>query len=125
MRKIALGLAAAMALGLCVRVSTAADKEKVSGILIDDHCAAKFMKQDNPEQAAASHKAACAVKCAKDNGHLVLIHGKKEMKLDKHGEELAMEYLSKPNPKTDITVEGTVTGDEIKVDSIEAAPSKG
>lgn len=117
MRKLVLGLAAAFALGLCVRIASAAD-EKVSGVLIDDHCAANMMKKDNPEKAAESHKVACALKCAKDNGHFVLISGKKEMKLDKHGEELAMDYLSKPDAKTDVTITGTVTGDEIKVDSI-------
>jgi hypothetical protein len=121
MRKLVLGLAAAVALSLCVRVSSAADDaKKVSGVLIDDHCAAGMMKKDDPEKAAAGHKVACALKCAKDNGHFVVISGKKELKLDKHGEELAMDYLSKPDAKTAVTITGTVMGDEIKVDSIMA-----
>jgi len=82
MRKFTL-LAATFVVGLGVSVCTAEDK-KVTGTLIDDHCASNFTKKDNPEQAAAEHKAACAIKCAKD-GDLVLLTGKKELKLDKHG----------------------------------------
>ena len=66
MRKVIIGFAAAaMAFGM-VRVSGAADDakaKKVSGVLIDDSCAAKFTSKDNPEEAAAKHPAACAVKC--------------------------------------------------------------
>lgn len=124
MRKLVLGLAAAMALGLCVRVSNAADNDKkVSGVLIDDHCVSKFADKDDPEKAAAKHPAACCVKCAKDSAQILLLSGKKQMKLDKHGQELAMDYLSKPKAKTAVTITGTVTGDEIKVDSIEPKES--
>jgi hypothetical protein len=122
MRNLVLGLAAAIALGVCVKASSAADEKKVSGILIDDHCAANFMKKDNPTDAAAKHKASCAVKCAKnDDAKFVLIHGKKEMKLDQNGQKLAMAYLSKPDAKTNVTITGEVNGDEIKVESIAPA----
>lgn len=122
MRKVVIGFAAAaMAVGLSVRVSSAADDakdKKVSGVLIDDSCAAKFTSKDNPEEAASKHTAACAVKCGKD-GKFVLLSGKKEMKLDKHGQELAMAYLSKADAKTAVTITGETAGDEIKVSKIE------
>jgi hypothetical protein len=127
MRKVTFGLAAVFALGLGVSVTLGADEKKVTGTLIDDHCAANFTKKDNPEQAAASHKASCALKCAKD-GDLLLLTGKKQLKLDKHGKELAMAYLAKPNASTHVTITGETTGDEIKVSDIKAAekePSKG
>ena len=125
MRKFTLGLATTLVLGLGV-VCNAEDK-KITGTLIDDHCAANFTKKDNPEQAAASHKASCALKCAKD-GDLLVLSGKKQYKLDKHGKELAMAYLAKPDASTHVTVTGETTGDEIKVSDIKAAektPSKG
>lgn len=125
MRSLTLGLAAAMAFGMCAPLSRADDaaptKTKVTGVLIDDHCAAKFTSKDNPEQAAEAHPAACAVKCAKGGADFVLLQGKKEMKLDKHGQELAMDYLSKDEAKTKVTVTGEVNGDEIKVESIDKA----
>jgi hypothetical protein len=120
MRKLAIGLTAAMALGLCVQISTGADEKKISGVLIDDHCAANFTSKDNPEKAAASHKAACAIKCAKD-GDLVLLTGKKELKLDKAGKDMALAYLAKPDASTHVTITGEATDTEIKVKSIEAA----
>jgi hypothetical protein len=123
MRNLVLGLAAAIALGVCVKVSSAADSDKkISGVLIDDHCAAKFMKKDNPTDAAAKHPASCAVKCAKnDDAKFVLIHGKKELKLDENGQKLAMAYLSKADAKTNVTITGEVTDDGIKVESIAPA----
>ena len=121
MRKVIIGFAAAaMAFGM-VRVSGAADDakaKKVSGVLIDDSCAAKFTSKDNPEEAAAKHPAACAVKCGKD-GKFVLLSGKKELKLDKASQAMAMAYLSKPDAKTAVTITGETTGDEIKVSKIE------
>jgi hypothetical protein len=119
MRKSTLGLAAALALSFGVSFCSAEDK-KVSGILIDDHCAANFTSKDNPEQAAASHKASCAIKCAKD-GNLVLLTGKKELKLDKAGKDKALAYLAKADANTHVTITGEVTGDEIKVTDIKAA----
>lgn len=120
MRNLVFGLAAAIALGVCVKVSSAADGDKkISGVLLDDHCAAKFMKKDNPADAAAKHPASCAVKCAKnDDAKFVLIHGKKELKLDENGQKLAMAYLSKPDAKTTVTITGEVKGDELMVESI-------
>ena len=118
MRKFTL-LAATVVLGLGVSVCSAEDK-KVTGTLIDDHCVSNFTSKDNPEKAAATHKASCALKCAKD-GDLVLLTGKKQVKLDKHGKELAMAYLAKPDASTHVTITGETSGDEIKVKDIQAA----
>ena len=118
MRKFTLGLATTLVLGLGVVCSV--EEKKVTGTIIDDHCASNFTSKDNPEKAAADHPAACCVKCAKD-GNLVLLTGKKELKLDKHGKELAMAYLAKPNASTHVTITGETTGDEIKVTDIKAA----
>lgn len=126
MRKLVLSLAAIMAVALCVKFAPAAQSSEskpkhINGVLIDDHCAAKFAKESNPAKAAADHKAACALKCAKGGGEFVLLTSKKEMKLDKHGQELAMAYLSKADAKTHVRVTGEVEGDEIKVTNIEEA----
>ena len=120
MRKLAFGLAAVLAVGSFVNFSSAADEKKVSGVLIDETCAAKFTSKENPEQAAAKHTAACCMKCGKD-ADFVVLSGKKELKLDKHGKELAMAYLAKPDANTHVTITGEATDTEIKVKSIEAA----
>ena len=125
MRNIVLGLAAAMVLGLGVRVSHAADDEKkITGVLIDNSCAEKFMSKDDPEKAAEKHPLACCLKCAKGDGaNLVLIHKNKELKLDKHGQDLAMDYLKGKDAKTVVVISGEMNaaGDEVKVESIAPA----
>ena len=125
MRKFVLPLAAIMALGLCLKVSQAAQSSSsdtkvhhVSGVLIDDHCAGKFADKSNPAKAAADHPKACCLKCAKGGGTLVFLTSKKEMKLDKHGQELAMDWLNKSDSKTHVTITGTINGDEIEVQKI-------
>jgi len=119
MRKLALGAAVALALSFGASFTHAADSDKkISGVLIDDHCVTKFMSKDDPQKAAEAHPAACALKCAKD-GKLVLLHGKDQIQLDKHGQELAMAYLSKPDASTKVTITGEKSGDEFKVASIE------
>lgn len=121
MRKLLLGTAAALALSFGVSFTHAADSEKkITGTLIDDHCVGKFMSKEDPQKASESHPAACALKCAKD-GKLVLLHGKKQMQLDKHGQELALAYLAKPDASTKVTITGEEKGDELKVKSIDKA----
>lgn len=127
MRKLILPFAAMLAVGLFVKLAPAEDKDKdsgkdqkITGILIDKPCAAKFKDKDNPEEAAADHTAACAVKCGKKSG-FVLLHGKDELKLDKKGNELAQKYLAKDEAKTKVTITGEKDGDELKVSSIDAA----
>jgi len=130
MRKLVLPLAAFMAVGLCVKIVPAAQdskkedsgkEQKITGILIDSHCAEKFTDKDNPEKAAADHKAACCVSCAKKGGGFVLLHGKDQLKLDEKGNKLAMKYLEKKDAKTKVTITGEKEGDELKVSKIMAA----
>lgn len=123
MKKLVLSLAAIAAVSYGVRFASAAD-EKISGVLIDDHCAANMMKKDDPQAAAEKHKVACANKCIKGGAAVVLISGKDELKLDSKGEELAKDFLSS-HKNADVVVMGEKSGDEIKVSSIEAAPAKG
>ena len=125
MRKFVLPLAAVLALGLSAKfVSAAADKdskgEKITGVLVDDHCADKF----KTEKAAAKHPASCAAKCTKDGGEFVLFQGDKKYKLDKKGNELAKDYIAKKDAKTKVTITGEKEGDEIKVADIMAAEEK-
>lgn len=115
MRKFVLPLAAVIALGFSVRFAGAAE-EKISGVLVDDHCAAKF----KDEAAASKHPAKCAAKCSKD-GSMVLFSGEKQLKLDEKGQELAKAYIQKDGAKTHVTITGEKEGDEIKVMSISAA----
>jgi hypothetical protein len=121
MRKLVLGAAVALALSFGASFTHAADSDKkISGILIDDHCVTKFMSKEDPEKAAAAHPAACALKCAAD-GKLVLLHGKKQITLDKHGQELAKAYLAKDGASTKVTITGEEKDDELKVSAIDKA----
>src|SRR6266550_7975194 len=71
---------------------------KVTGVLIDQHCADNMMKKDDPEKAAEAHKKSCCIKCA-EHGYAV-ISGKKEYKFDDKGNQLAKDYLAKDDSKT-------------------------
>jgi hypothetical protein len=106
-------LAAAMVLGFGVRFASA---EKISGVLIDTKCAAKF----SDEKAAEKHPAKCAASCSK-KADMVLFSGDKQLKLDEKGQELAKAYIQKADAKTKVTITGEKSGDEIKVESIQAA----
>lgn len=128
MRKFVLSLAAIAAISYGVRFVSAADdtgkSEKVTGVLIDDKCAAKMMSKDDPQAAAEKHKVSCANSCIKDGAAVVLISGKDELKLDSKGQELAKDFLSS-HKKADVVVTGEKSGDELKVTEINAAPAKG
>ena len=81
MKKFALLFAAVVAMSVfCVKFTHAADdngkSEKITGVLIDDHCAGGMMKKDDPQAAAEGHKVACANKCIKGGASVVLISGK-------------------------------------------------
>lgn len=121
MRKFVLPLAAVLALGMSVKFVSAADDstkgEKITGVLVDEHCAGKF----KTEEAAAKHPASCAAKCSKDGGEFVLFQGDKKLKLDQKGNELAKDYIAKKDAKTKVTITGEKEGDEIKVTEIMAA----
>ena len=128
MKKLLLPLVAIAAVSFSVKFASAANEngktEQVKGVLIDDHCAEKMMKKEDPQAAAEKHPVACANKCVKGGADLVLISGKDQLKLDSKGQELAKEYL-KSHKKTEVVVTGEKSGDELKVTEINAAPSKG
>jgi hypothetical protein len=123
MRKLVLSLAAVAAVSFCVKFTHAADDsgktQKVTGVLIDEKCAAKFTSKDDPEKAAAGHSAKCAAGCAAKGSPLVLLSGKDEIKLDDKGQELGKEYLGKDGASTKVVITGEKEGDHIKVTSID------
>jgi hypothetical protein len=121
MRKSVITVAAMVAMSFGTTFVAA---EKISGVLIDEKCAAKFTSKDNPEKAASKHKAACAASCCEKGSPMVLLSGKDELKLDAKGQELAKEYISKADANTKVTITGEKSGDEIKVASIEASETK-
>ena len=130
---------AAVAFGLClagysVRAAdddkAADDAEKaassgkqVKGVLIDTTCGTKQLGQDDPEKAAAGHKAACALKCGADGGYAV-ISGKKLIKLDDKGNEKATAYLKKDNADTKVVVLGKLSEDGKTITVSEIKPAK-
>ena len=125
-------MTAAVACGLCLAgysvraddAEKAADSSKhVKGVLIDNACGAKQLGQDNPEKAAAGHKAACALKCGADGGYAV-ISGKKLIKLDDAGNEKATAYLKKDNADTKVVVVGTLSDDGKTIKVTEIKPAK-
>ena len=83
------------------------DKE-LKGALIDTKCAAGQMKKENPEEGAAKHSAACALKCA-DSGYSVIV-AKKQYKFDEKGNKLAKEFLAKETKKETPSVKVIVVG---------------
>jgi len=121
-------LACACAL-MTVKLASAADdksdsgKATLTGVLIDQACGSKMTEKDNPEQAAASHPRACAMKdaCAK-SGYGVIV-GKELVKFDENGNKLAKDFLqnSKEESNLRVNVEGTRHGDQIDVTSIKPA----
>ncbi|HZL35908.1 MAG TPA: hypothetical protein VFC78_11400 [Tepidisphaeraceae bacterium] len=108
--------------GFVMAEDTASSAKDVTGVLIDTKCAAKQMKAESPEKAAAGHDKDCALKCGKTAGFAV-ISGSHEYKFDKAGNKLAMAFLEK-HDSTKATVHGTIKGDKIKVSSIDEAKDK-
>ncbi len=79
-----------------------------TGVLIDDHCADKMAKKDNPQTAAAGHPKACCLKCASTDGVIGLMVDGKFHKLDDNGNKLAKDYLAKADATTAASVTGTL-----------------
>ena len=121
MKKSLLASVAVLGLSLCAGFSYAADAEKITGVLIDQKCGAKFVGKDDGETGAAKHPASCAAKDACAKSGYFLITGKQGLKLDDAGAAKAKEYLAKKDASTKVTIEGTKDGDMLKVSSIEAA----
>ena len=106
--------------GLLSGAAFAADSQKFTGVLIDAKCGGNQMKKEDPEKAAEKdHKKACTLKCAKD-GDMAFIMGKDMLKLDADSKAKAVAYLEK-NDASKVTIEGTKTGDMLKIEKIEAA----
>jgi hypothetical protein len=121
MKKSLLAGVAVLGLSLFAGYSYAADAEKITGVLIDQKCGAKFVGKDDGEAGAAKHPASCAAKEACAKSGYFLISGKQGLKLDEAGVTKAKEYLAKDGASTKVTIEGTKDGDMLKVSSIEAA----
>ena len=122
-------LTAAVACGLCVAAYTAGaaeDAKEVKGVLIDNNCAKAQLDKANPEESAAKHPKACAMKegCAK-SGYSV-ISGKKQIKLDDAGNEKAIAYLKGDGNETRVVVMGTLSADgkTMKVTEIKSDKKK-
>ena len=92
MKKLAFVMVVALGILLMWHLTRAADDmggtTTLHGVLIDNMCGAKMEKKDNPEQAAAGHDKACAIKCG-SSGYAV-IHDKKMLKFDDNGNKLAL-----------------------------------
>ena len=101
-------------------------KEKtITGVVIDNACAGKPMKAEDPEAAAAKHPKTCALKesCAK-SGYSV-ISGKEQYKLDKDSAEKVKEFLGEEKSTTHVVVMGKTNEDgTLSLSSIKAAPEK-
>jgi hypothetical protein len=105
--------------GLLSGAVFAADAQKFTGALIDAKCGKGQLKKEDPEKAAAEHDKACILKCAK-GGDMAFITGKEMLKLDADSKAKAVAYLEKHDAGK-VTVEGTKTGDTLKIYKIEAA----
>lgn len=102
----------------------AADKQTITGVLMDLQCSGSYLKKDDPEKAALKHTKDCATEdeCAK-SGYGVIHDGKKLLKFDDKGNQLAKEYLEKTKKEDNlkVKVEGKVDGDKIAVTAISDA----
>ena len=98
-------------------------KQALTGYLMDLECAPSILKKPDVEKAAAAHTKDCATEedCAKE-GYGVIV-GKKVIKFDDRGNELAKEFLKKTEKEDHlrVKVEGTVKGDQIEVATLAAA----
>ena len=125
MKLILMSVAALLVVGSYTTLVRADDEKKpVTGVLIDQMCAAKMMSKDDPQAAAEGHKKACCMKDSCCNSGFAVISGKKMYKLDDNGAKLAKEYLSKEDSKTMVSVEGDVKDDTIAVSAINPAEKK-
>ena len=99
----------------------AADDKKISGVIIDQACAERYMKKDDPQAAAEKHPASCCLKpnCAASG--FAVISGKDEIKLDASSNDKVKEYLGKDGVSTKVDVTGTQNADgTVTVTSIDA-----
>lgn len=93
---------------------------KLTGYIIDNACAAGRATGDNAADKVKNHTVKCAMMppCAK-SGYAVFADGKL-FKLDEEGNKKAADILknTKADKGVQVSVEGTVDGDVLKVKSI-------
>lgn len=94
--------------------------EKMTGVLIDEHCGEEMAKKgDDAQKSAEGHKKACALKCAKDGGLEFMADGKLT-KLDEASDKKALEYLKGEKHGTKVVImaskndDGSLNISEIK-----------
>ena len=99
--------------GLLTAFSVAATAGEWQGYLMDTTCAAKM------KDKAASHKAKCALSCAKGGYGIVTSEGK-YVKFDEAGNAKALEVLKATAKEQELMVKvtGAMDGDMIRVESI-------
>ena len=94
---------------------------KIEGYIMDNACAAGHVKDANFGEKVKNHKTSCALSpnCA-ESGYVVYTTDAKLYKLDQAGNKSAEELLKDTETKmgVQISVEGTIDGDTIKVTKI-------
>jgi hypothetical protein len=94
---------------------------KIEGYIIDNACAADHVKDANFGERVKKHSTSCALaaNCAK-SGYIVYTADAKVYKLDQAGNKSAEELLKETDTKVgvQVSVEGTIDGDTIKVSKI-------
>ncbi|HKV40679.1 MAG TPA: hypothetical protein VJX67_15815 [Blastocatellia bacterium] len=106
-----------------VVAATRVETTKLTGYIIDNACAAKHAKDDNVADEIKGHPKSCATAagCAA-SGYALYADGKL-YKLDSSGNKKVAAILknTKSDKGLEVNVEGTVSGDSIKVKSISEA----
>jgi hypothetical protein len=91
---------------------------KVTGYVIDNVCA----EVHGTEEEAKHHPNACALMPACEKSGFSVVAGDKTYKLDEQGNKLASDVLKgvKKERGLKVSVEGTLEGDTLHVDKLEA-----
>lgn len=89
--------------------SVAASAEQMTGYISDAHCGAKH---SSPSAANTQ----CVEKCLKGGADPVLVSDGKVIKLEGDSKDKAKEYAGK-----DVTIDGSMDGDLLKITSISEA----
>lgn len=102
-----------------VAVASAGRSTKITGYIIDNACSARA-SSDNGAEKVKNHTVKCAMMpaCAK-SGYAVFADGKL-YKLDEEGNKQAADILknTKAEKGVQVSVEGEISGDTIKVSKI-------
>lgn len=114
----AFGIIFAVAFVLCAQDTKTV---KIEGYIMDNACAASHVKDANFGEKVKKHSTSCALQpnCT-ESGYVVYTADAKLYKLDQAGNKSAQELLKETDTKTglQVSVEGTVDGDTIKVTRI-------